>query len=559
MVTPNFYLPRPRDADGTYLRILSVNDVYEIVNYPYIGRIISELKRTSAGAVVVSSLNGDFLSPCIYTSLDGGKSIVDVLNTVGMDYLCLGNHEFDLGIDILSSRLETLKSTCLNGNIPHFSGASAKGTSLPEYEILQVGDRRIAFTGFCTSNPECFRPGTAPEIVPVWAALQKIWAQCDADLLIPLTHQSMAADRALAAEIAKDSELCGRVPVILGGHEHNIAIEMSGNSPIVKAGMNAAHVAVVDVWWTATGSVRSATHLLPASHFEPEPSIQTVVTQKQQLLQAMADVELFKIDRAMSSKRTRYQPEHLSAKLCSYIKSSLNGVDVVLLQGGTFRGASDYEAGTSFTYNHLLEELPYDTKIAVIDIPGRVLQAAIAHTRSNPNVETPSYLHTDLDTIVEAYPSLEIVSINGVPFEPTKTYKLGIYQSLLAGLDEITPLLDYIQTLGGPPPEDRCIPAKNLVLEACMKDVWRALVDYDRWDADGDRHISQLELETAVKDTFARLDLDGDGQISKAELTEALSQKLGITSANSIAMVFDALDRDRNGLVSTQELASLAV
>jgi len=206
MVPPNFYLPPPRDADGTYLRILSVNDVYEIVNYPYIGRIISELKRTSAGAVVVSSLNGDFLSPCIYTSLDGGKSIVDVLNTVGMDYLCLGNHEFDLGIDILSSRLKTLKSTCLNGNIPHFSGASAKGTSLPEYEILQVGDRHVAFTGFCTSNPECFRPGTAPEIVPVWAALQKIWAQCDADLLIPLTHQSMAADRALAAEIAKDSE-----------------------------------------------------------------------------------------------------------------------------------------------------------------------------------------------------------------------------------------------------------------------------------------------------------------------------------------------------------------
>ena len=556
MVSPNFYLPRPRDAVGPYLRILSVNDIYEISNYPYIGSIIAELKQTSAGAVVISSLNGDFLSPCIFTSLDGGKTIVDVLNTVGIDYLCLGNHEFDLGIDVLSSRLECLHGTCLNGNIPHLS---RNRVGLPEYEVLRVGERRVALTGLCTNNPECFRPGTAPQILPVREALGNIWDQCDADLLIPLTHQNIAADRTLAADISSHSTLCDRVPVILGGHEHGILIETSGDSLIVKAGMNAAHVVVVDVWWTAAGCIRSTTHLLPTSHFTAEPYIQGVVEQKQQLIRAMADVELFKVKDAMSSKQTRFRPEKLPARLCSYIKESLHCVDLVLLQGGTFRGARDYEPGTSFTYSNLLEEMPYDTEIAIIEIPGRVLQAAIAHTRGQPDTETASYLHADLDTLIAAYPSLEIIRINGTAFEPKKTYKLGIYRALLAGMDRINPLLEYIRELGGPPPEDRCIPAKNLILEACMKDIWRALVDYDRWDTDGDRQISQAELEVAVKNTFAILDRDGDGQISKAELSEALSKKFGVASVTSLEMVFDALDRDRNGLVSTQELASLAM
>lgn len=563
MPAPDFYLPPPRDAVGTYLRIVSVSDVYELDNYPYIGSAIDRLKRTSEGAVVVSSLNGDFLSPCIFTSLDGGKAIVDVLNTVGIDYLCLGNHEFDVGIDVLSSRLEALESRCLNGNIPHLPAVDRAGRPLPAYEVVAVGDRRVAFAGFCTSNPECFRPGAVPEIVPIPEAIEAIWAQCEAegkaDLLIALTHQNIAADRALAMEISSNPALKNRVPVLLGGHEHCIFIEESGKSLIVKPGMNATHAVVTDVWWTQTGCVRSATHLLSASHFRAAPHVRVAVEQKQHLLNAIADVELFAVQEAMSSKRTRFRPEQLPAKICAYIKASLRGVDLVLLQGGTFRGARDYEVGTSFTYNHLLEEMPYETEIAVIDIPGWVLQAAIAHTRGTPDAENPGYLHADPGTHIEAYPGLEITRINGAAFDPEKMYEVGIYQALLAGMDEIAPLVDYVRELGGPPAVDRCIPAKNLILEACMKDIWRRLVDYDRWDTDGDRHISQAELEAALQETFARLDLDGDGQISKAELSAALTEKFGITSSNLIAMAFDALDLDRNGLVSTQELAALAV
>lgn len=49
-----------------------------------------------------------------------------------------------------------------------------------------------------------------------------------ADLVIPLTHQSVARDRELAAE--------GLFPLILGGHDHDPYIETINNSTFIKVG-----------------------------------------------------------------------------------------------------------------------------------------------------------------------------------------------------------------------------------------------------------------------------------------------------------------------------------
>ncbi|MGB3508729.1 MAG: hypothetical protein WBA93_05700 [Microcoleaceae cyanobacterium] len=66
-------------------------------------------------------------------------------------------------------------------------------------------------------------------------------------MLIPLTHQTIAEDRQLATKIDQDDQLKGKIPVILGGHEHEIYIEEIAQSFIVKAGADAKNVVVTDV------------------------------------------------------------------------------------------------------------------------------------------------------------------------------------------------------------------------------------------------------------------------------------------------------------------------
>ncbi|NEO71651.1 EF-hand domain-containing protein [Moorena sp. SIO3H5] len=561
MTTRRLYLPKPREAVGNYLRIISINDVYDINNYPYVETVIQSLKETSEDAVVIACLSGDFLSPCLLTSVDGGKAMLDVLKVVNIDYICLGNHEFDVSLDVLRERFKTYEGKCLNSNILDLPIVDASGQPLPKYDIVEVGSHRVAFAGFCTNNTDLFRPGTNLTIQPIFDALKETWSKCsnDATMLIPLTHQTIAEDRELATGIQQDHQLSGKVPVIVGGHDHEIYIEKIERSLIVKAGADAINVVVVDVWWDASEQCHSAVHLLPTSHFDADPKVQKFVESTQNFLGYLIDVEIFEVKESMSSKRTRFQPEKVASTLCYYIKKSLNNVDIVMLQGGCIRGKRDYEKGAAFTYGDLLEELPFDTEIALIQVPGYVLQESITETRSSPDREATNFLHADFDVVVEDYPSLKIVSINHAPFDPQKIYSLGIYQYLLTGLNQIKPLLNYVRENGGAPPLEQCLPGKNLIMESCMKDTWRVLVGYEQWDADGDGEITREELKQGVKNAFAFLDQNQDGYISPAEVQGALVERTGSTQKGLISLMFEVLDVDKDGMVSMDELALLAM
>ena len=102
---------RPSDAVGTFLRMIMINDVYILDNYPKFAKAVELARELSKeqDCVVTSHLNGDFLSPCIYTALDGGTTMMQALNFAKLDYACLGNHEFDMNKKQLQVRLPIFK------------------------------------------------------------------------------------------------------------------------------------------------------------------------------------------------------------------------------------------------------------------------------------------------------------------------------------------------------------------------------------------------------------------------------------------------------------------
>lgn len=88
----------------TRLRIVSINDVYELANLPRLQTFLTKLSPKPSAIV----LAGDFLSPSTLSSIDGGRGMVATLRTVGVTHVSLGNHEQDLQLDILRERLEDL-------------------------------------------------------------------------------------------------------------------------------------------------------------------------------------------------------------------------------------------------------------------------------------------------------------------------------------------------------------------------------------------------------------------------------------------------------------------
>jgi 2',3'-cyclic-nucleotide 2'-phosphodiesterase (5'-nucleotidase family) len=71
------------------LRIVAFNDVYEISNLPRVQTFLSKLSPAPTAVV----LAGDFLSPSILSSIDGGRGMVATLRNIGLSHASLGNHE----------------------------------------------------------------------------------------------------------------------------------------------------------------------------------------------------------------------------------------------------------------------------------------------------------------------------------------------------------------------------------------------------------------------------------------------------------------------------------
>ena len=84
---------------------------------------------------------GDFSQGSSYFTELNGDIEVDVLNAMKFDAVCLGNHEFDNGIDELARRLRNLKVPVLCANYD-FSQTVLKDLVKP-YEILVKAWRKI--------------------------------------------------------------------------------------------------------------------------------------------------------------------------------------------------------------------------------------------------------------------------------------------------------------------------------------------------------------------------------------------------------------------------------
>eukprot|EP00960_Hanusia_phi_P037679 753063-Hanusia_phi.AAC.1 len=239
------------------IRILSVNDVYELDLLP---QLATAVKQQQHGARTIFVLPGDFLAPSLLSSLDNGMGMVECLNACGLELVCFGNHETDVPHPELISRILQSSFRWVNSNMTDIQLGKGAG-KISEFEILEIESegktRKIAFLGLLTEDKALYRPGAFnnASIEPVEEVAERLqrrlYEEEEVDLVIPLTHQVMAKDR----ELAKRMEGKGlpdnqnAFPLVIGGHDHEPYQEEVAGSHIIKVGSDAKLLAVCDISW----------------------------------------------------------------------------------------------------------------------------------------------------------------------------------------------------------------------------------------------------------------------------------------------------------------------
>lgn len=168
---------------------------------------------------------GDFSQGTSYFTVLDGNLEIETLNALGYDAACLGNHEFDNGLEDLGRRLENVKCpiVCANYDFTPFKA----GEFIKPYTIVEKAGLRIGIFGILTnlesvvdkSNPN------APALLKLddfqtanyWASLLKEQEGCD--LVIALTHIGLSVEK----QNITDSVLvqnCRNIDLVVGGHSH---------------------------------------------------------------------------------------------------------------------------------------------------------------------------------------------------------------------------------------------------------------------------------------------------------------------------------------------------
>lgn len=221
------------------------NDVYTLENFPRVKTLImkEQARGKRDGTLVLVSIGGDFLAPYLLSTLDHGRGMVDVLNSLPTSHAILGNHECDVPHDALLTRMDEFKGTWINSN---FSALQSRSGPMPTHDVLELAGWRIGIIGLLCNYPHLYRPssfdGKAAQIEdPIETVKAMLTAQlAHCDKVIALTHLDLEDDRELARQ-------CPSLAAVLGGHDHKVVDVREGNVRIVKAGMNAKQCAIVEL------------------------------------------------------------------------------------------------------------------------------------------------------------------------------------------------------------------------------------------------------------------------------------------------------------------------
>jgi 5'-nucleotidase len=369
-------------GDLVRLTLLQINDTYVLGpvdggrrgGMARLATLVREVKHENPNTIF--AIGGDFLSPSVESTFLQGAQMVAALDAVGLDFATFGNHEFDFGPTVLAERMKESKFRWLSANVlDRRSGRPFGGASSDA--LVTLGGLRVGVLGLTMVDAaRTSRPGPDIAFVPPLAAGKDAAARLrgqGAQIVVAVTHQEIADDKALAA--AAD------VDVILGGHEHDPMLAEEGKALITKAGSDARYVVQVDLWLTRQGKLieRSWRFREISRRLAADPAVEDLVRTYAARLDRELDTVIGRTDVPLEARtgRLRTQETNVGDLVADLLRERL-GTDAAFINGGAIRTNRTVPPGP-LTKRDVHSLLPFTDVVLKLELRGRDLRTALEH------------------------------------------------------------------------------------------------------------------------------------------------------------------------------------
>ena len=450
---------------------LQMNDVYEISplsdNSGGLARVATIRKSLLAkNPNTVTVLAGDFISPSVIGTLkyEGkrirGRQMVEVLNTLGLDWVVFGNHEFDYDdLADLQARLDESNFGWLAGNAKQLSGDKisafvrhkpAGDVPCPEETVLHLKDADGTtldvglFGVLITSGKKPF-----VQYSDAFAAAKKSHdlLRAKSDVVVGLTHLAIEDDLKLAAQLPT-------VPLIMGGHDHDNMIHRVGATTVAKADANAKTVYVHTLHFdkkTKTATVKSELRRINGS-IPDEPATAAVVAKWEKIKNESLGSAGFDAAKKVTDLKTpldcretivRRQQAPVGELITgAMLAASTTGPDCALLNSGSIR-VDDVLSGP-LTELDIVRMLPFGGGFSELTMRGSFLRRILdAGWQNNGNGGYLQWGRVGRDAASGAW------RINNQPLDDKKIYNVVLPDFLLTGNESNMGFLKTTPTTDG--------------------------------------------------------------------------------------------------------------
>ncbi len=401
------------------------------------------LAANASGTDILVVDAGDWFQGTPEGGLEKGKPLMNILAHMGFDAVCVGNHEFDHGVDTLLDNLQATELPALLANVAQPNGELLPGTE--PYRILERGGARIAIVGVLTTETPSITHPTASTLT--WngeAQTLAYWRdqlQGQYDWLLPLTHIGIEGDLHLAQAMPD-------LPLIIGGHSHTLLRKgrLEGQTLIAQAGSKARGVGRIEVWIDqATGlPERMQAQVVNLYAETVQDSIAPEVAGLCEHLVTKTDEHVSQVvghaqtDMRRSKKRWHTSP--LGNWVTDVMLEAGKG-DIAMQNLGGLR--ADWKAGP-ISRRDVFSILPFDNALITLTMNGQELYDLL---RVRVEGDKPRCLEFS-GAVMEVRPSettasgwsLVSIEIGGQPLDPFDSYRLVTNDYLARGGDDFEEL-----------------------------------------------------------------------------------------------------------------------
>ncbi|MEK4229460.1 5'-nucleotidase C-terminal domain-containing protein [Solibacillus sp. FSL H8-0538] len=424
------------EVEGYELSILHVNDTHgRVETFPQLITAVKEQKAEKPDALLLHA--GDAFSGTLYFNEFLGQADVQFLNAMEFDAMTLGNHEFDLGGSAeghkaLVDFIKAAKFPILTSNV-NFSG-DAKFTGLftdlissePEngkiYSgmVKEINGEKVGIFGLTTEETKDISFVGSVKFENYIEEAKKAVAAFEGmgvNKIIALTHLGYDDN----SKVDNDLLLAKNVPgidIIVGAHSHtqldepivvdkNTVGEAKDATIIVQANEYGKYLGTLDVTFDEQGAaIEYGGELLKIADYVADETATAMLKPYKEKVDSISKIEIgvtLKED-LVSPRATEAQPNATSvrnsetalgniitdgmlAKAQNFTKKT---VVMALQNGGGIREA--IPAG-KVTVGQVITVLPYGNTLALMDVTGAELKAAMEVSVKNAPAENGGFLH----------------------------------------------------------------------------------------------------------------------------------------------------------------------